>query len=874
MKFKIFFFVLIVSHLNSQSLGDQLRQSLESKKTMKEIMVTVDSFYAVIPNDIRDNGGDGLMKYKHWKRWEWEKGKELGPNGEFVNSTEMVLRADAEENRKNKGMNRSQLSGSWTSIGIKESLYSPDTMSNSYANGVGRVDRIAFHPSNPSIFYVGTPYGGLWKTLNGGTTWQCLTDTIPSIGISGIVVDWATPNIIYILTGTGDNCCGDFVTTFEFNNPSSGVMKSTDGGVTWNATGTLPTTPNIGSYIGYDIAQNPVYPLELLVATSDGVFLTLNGGTSWTKVKDGNHFDVEYKPNDADIVYCTDNDSIFYSTTYGTTWLNSSVNIAIPSTNNRIALGVTNAKTGNVYALCGKATGTGNFQGIYKSTDSGLSFTRIVNTPNILGYVDNGQDNKDQGIYDLAIAISPIDTNIVTTAAINVWGSTNGGVGFSTRSKWHENIVSSTQYVHPDHHSLTYNKLTNRLYTTHDGGINYSDDNGTTWTNITKGLIVSQFYHLAQFKNTPFVFGGGLQDNGIKFRGLGSKNAVHIYGADGFSAAFQPNNPNIMYSTINGGWAKFNTVTGKTIPSSNPITQFFKHVITHPTDTTIVYTGSNPIYRSTNGASSWTNVGSNGLWCIAISPSNPRQLYAAGGPQLGAGTGSISRSSNGGSNWTTLNTGSNGFPAITNIRVTDIAIHPTDSLTLCVTVGGFTAGSKIYYSTDGGTNFTNISSNLPNIIVYSVVLSSSKIYIGTSLGVYSKLNGSTNWTSIRDNMPKTPVTDIFVDENTGTITCSTFGRGLWERKYCVNQIVLIDSLKGKLAYESIDSIRASTFVPGNNDIDSIFLQSGKIKLFPGFQAKQGTYLKANIGNCDNGPQPIVGRNDGQDKIVEKKGNSN
>ncbi|MFM2393074.1 MAG: hypothetical protein RLZZ546_1056, partial [Bacteroidota bacterium] len=199
MKFKIFFFILIAAQLNGQTLGEQLKQILRTKKTMREIMVSVDSFYERLPQDLRDNGGNGLIKLKHWKKWEWEQSKYLGPNGEFVNHKQLIFDADEIESRKNGGKNRSQLSGSWKNIGINNALYSPDSTDNSYANGIGRVDRIAFHPTDPNTYYVGAPYGGLWKTTNNGTTWKCLTDTIPSIGIAGIVVDWNNANNIYIL---------------------------------------------------------------------------------------------------------------------------------------------------------------------------------------------------------------------------------------------------------------------------------------------------------------------------------------------------------------------------------------------------------------------------------------------------------------------------------------------------------------------------------------------------------------------------------------------------------------------------------------------------------------------------------------------------
>ncbi|MBK9735357.1 MAG: hypothetical protein IPO92_10465 [Saprospiraceae bacterium] len=106
--------------VNQNSLGEQLKRKLVNKTKLNDIMFVVDSFYYTISPEIKNNGGDGLVKYKQWKRWEYMMSKQVNPDGSFVNSAKLIMRADEEETRKNNGKNRSQLPGSWNNIGVKK----------------------------------------------------------------------------------------------------------------------------------------------------------------------------------------------------------------------------------------------------------------------------------------------------------------------------------------------------------------------------------------------------------------------------------------------------------------------------------------------------------------------------------------------------------------------------------------------------------------------------------------------------------------------------------------------------------------------------------------------------------------------------------
>lgn len=843
----------IVFNLYGQSLGERLNQKIKDKKNFHEIMKIVDSIYTIAGTDIRNNGGDGLFKYKHWQRWSWYNERRLDENGKIVDINKRKLELDEirqREKSKNKGP-RSYIPGSWKPIGMEVSSYSADTLmnyttgqaGNSYANGTGRLDRIAFHPTDSNTFYVGAPIGGLWKTTDGGATWKCLTDTIPSIGVTGIVVSYANPNTVYILTGQGDGSGG------TQTNKCQGVMKSTDAGLTWSFVGPFPVTPGFTNLVGFELVQNPTNDNILMAVTNDGIFRTSNSGTTWTKTRTGLHYDIAFKPNSGSVVVAASDDSLFYSTNGGISWNASTRNIAPLQPSIRINIEFSISEPNKVYAFHGNNGKLGQFAGIYISTDSGISFTRLATTPNVLGYVINGIDSSSQASYDLCMAVHPDSSSRVIIGSINIWRSSNGGATFTNNTGWYEN-QGAQAYVHCDQHSLAYNPLDDKLYSCNDGGIWVSSNSGNSWTNLSKGLQTGMFYTLTQYKkNTSYILCGGTQDNGVKYRPAGTKNFTHMFGADGVGAAFQPNNPNLFYATVNGGARRFDYQTGSYTYIQPPNASGINFILTHPIDTNIVFCGGNgqPIYRSINKGNNWANVGGIGN-VMAISSVTPTRMFAAGGNLTYL-------SNNTGLTWQVDTTGLG--PNLQNLTVTDIETDPFQGNYAYLTLGGFASGRKVYQTSDGGLTWINISYNLPNVVVNSIAATYDKLYIGTDITVYSKDWGGFTWVDIGDNLPHSPVIDILVDESKGNIILGTWGRGVWQRNYCVNDITLLDSLKGKLEYESTNQIIASALVPGTINFDSIFMTSSKIVLQPGFRSKKGSYMKAARGNCDNGAQPLI-----------------
>ncbi len=864
-KFNSGFILLILTLLSlnavqgQQRLDDQLKSRLVGKTKLVEMMREVDAFYLNSSVSLRDNGALGIPKYKQWKRWEYQMGRSLGENGEFVNRSEMIYDA-VRQNPRPSVNTRNGLNGAWEQIGAEQSSLSTDP-EIAYANGLGRVDRIAFHPTLANIFYVATPYGGLWKTTDSGSSWSCLTDKLPSIGISGIVVDKTNPEILYILTGTADYSIGNFTQIFELNAPSKGVMKSINGGLTWSFTGSFPLTSGVTSYICYDLVQDPNNTAVLFAATSDGIFKTSNSGSTWTKVKTGVHFDLHFHvfSDGSSWLYTANNKSIFYSNPENSpTWFTSAFDVAPTNSSKRIAL--SSNSYGYFYAVAGGALSPGEFQGTYKSSDGGSNFVLQTDTPNILGYEPNGQDAADQADYDLCIAAHWTNNDYVTVGGINIWGSTNGGATMSNKTVWYQEQDVNKAYIHADQHALAYNLLDSKLYACNDGGIYVSTNNGTSWTNLSKGLYISQFYHLSKSSLSSYKLAGGLQDNGIKYRSKGTKDFTHMTGADGFSTSFSPQNPDVFYLTRNTGAYRMKYSDGSEVYLSGHEWGFFPHILAHPVDSNTVfiggaYQGTSGVWKSINKGATFTNKGGKGTWAMAISPSDPTKMYAAGGDSYAPGTGGVYYSSNSGESWTLISSNP-GFPASANYNtVTDIAINPVDPNALYVTVGGFITGSKIFYSGDAGQNWSNYSFDLPNVVVHSAAVVGNRVYVGNDISLYSRTFGTATWVDVGDNLPITPITEILPDNKTGKITIATFGRGVWERSYCVENIYLTEDLEGDLTYKSNNIISSSSFVPGN-DVDKIFFKAGgKVVLTPGFKMSEGSYFVAKQEGCGDGPLP-------------------
>ncbi|GAB1373010.1 hypothetical protein MASR1M45_30740 [Candidatus Kapaibacterium sp.] len=467
------------------------------------------------------NIGHGTPKnemggWKAFKRWEWQWEQRVYPDGNFPSSSHIFNEKTKWKNRKDN-KEKLQEVNSWVSLG-------PYTSPGGYA-GLGRLNWIEEDPNyngtTNTTIWVGSPSGGLWKSTDDGSTWTSKFDNFNCLGVSSIAIQPDTTSIMYIATGDGD----------ASDTYSIGVLKSTDGGETWNTTGLNWSTSNTRTI--RKIIMSPTDFKTLFAATSIGIFRTTNSGNSWSQLNSGTYYDIEFKPGNPTTLYASSATTIIRSTNNGSNW--TTLTNGLPTTNlRRTELAVSPADTNVVYALYGYSGGNNNngFYGVYKTTNAGDNWTAVYTYDggglNLLGWNSNGSDAGGQAWYDLVLACSPTDINEIYVGGVNIWRSTNGGSSWSIVAHW---TGTGAAAVHADHHYLGFAKSTNRLYNGNDGGIYRSTNKGSNWSWLGNGLNITQYYRLGASKTNSARIIAGSQDNGTKL--LKSGTWSDAIGGDG-----------------------------------------------------------------------------------------------------------------------------------------------------------------------------------------------------------------------------------------------------------------------------------------------------------------------------------------------------
>jgi photosystem II stability/assembly factor-like uncharacterized protein len=844
---RIFILILPVG-LNAQ-VDAELKRQLAGKQNLSDMMITVKDYYKN-PETINRLGTTVVNRsLKRWARYEWYMSGRLGPNGEFVNINQKIF--DATYNRTGNIQGRSNAvqssSGSWTPVGPMNT-----------DNGIGRVDRLAFHPTNPDIVYAGTTAGGLWRTTDAGANWTNLTPDIPSGGISGIVIDPINTNTIYILTGDGDSNIGGFVQDYDYMRLSIGVLKSTNGGANWTKMGDFPGA-NYSNLLGYRLIMHPSNNNILYACTNQGIYATSNGGVSWgLNIGGGRFFNMEFKPGTDNICY-TVNSTPDFSTSYflkstnsGLTW--DTVNSVTPQINNptiRVELAVAPSNPNRVYLLAGGVFQNGpfRFKGLLLSENSGDDFNLQTNAPNVLGRITTGLDRVSQSDYDLAIAVSNTNSNVLVTGAIQVWRSSDAGVNLTYSGNLHDDI-----------HDLGYHPVGNKLWAATDGGVYSSEDNGNTWTSHFEDMNITQFYRMAVNPDDYIDLIGGAQDNAVKRKTGATSYFDEIGCCDGFTVGYDQANSNILYA-VNNQTINISTDGGiifNPINPPNPNLPFAMSMAVHSSVGNSIFVGESSIWRTSDGGVNWnSSLNIRGGWFLRTCPSNGSRVYAAGGTQYNSNSGTLRRSDDGGVTWPNGNVLSSnpGFSA-NYTKITSINVDPTNSLRVWVTIGGFTENEKVYYSNDGGANWVNRSGSLPNIPVNCIAIdNSNNAYVGTDNGVYYWGAGMTDWVPFFNNLPYVPVTDLIISEAENRIRAATFGRGIWSSDLystCVTDLSVTGTLEGQEFYEASNSI-SSTALLQTSEGSKIQMRGGnEVLLQDGFTAREMTQFKAMIGPCGSG----------------------
>jgi Secretion system C-terminal sorting domain len=761
-----------------------LVNSEEAKKSEATIDDMVQLFNEYWKNHDKTKKGSG---YKPFMRWENHWRNKTNAQGYLITPQQMW---DAYYAKKNRSMQRNANSvqvatSNWQSVG-------PYTHTNtgSWSSGQGRVNTILVDPSNPNTIYLGAPAGGIWKSTNAGDSWTPLSDNLPQIGVSGIAVDYSNPNIIYIATGDAD----------ASDTYSVGVLKSTDGGITWNTTGL--TFFDTNSRAG-DILINPSDSNMLWVATDGGLYRSTNAGTSWTMVQAGDFSQgrIRLKPGNNSTVYAVSNNRFYRSTNSGASF--SVITTGLPSSSGRMLLDVTPANSEVVYIL--SATTSYGLQGVYKSTNGGTSWTKTSGTTNIF--------ESEQAWYDLALAVSTTNADQVYTGCLNIWKSNNSGANFTKINSWSE--PNSVTYSHADIHYLRF--YGNKLYCGSDGGIYVSDNAAASFTDKTATAQIGQFYRIAVSKQTASKMVGGLQDNGGY--AYSDNQWKNYYGADGMDAAVHPTNSDLFYGFIqSGGGLYISNNAGNSLTSSvgmpdgeqgNWVTPLAMNSAGE------LFSGYTNLYMLSG--TDWIQQNAspfNGdsFEYIAIDPNDDFSMYVVDGNVL-------YKSTDKGVNFDSVYFASNS--------ITSVDVHSSNSSIIYITTGG--TDGEVLQSTDGGNTFTSISEGLPNIgkniVVHQGRHTDNPLYVGTSLGVYYRDDTMSQWEPFDTNLPNVTVTDLEINLEDNVIVAATYGRGIWQSAIPVqipaNDIRINEIVSPSSVNVNCDSNVAPEITVKNNGVNPI-----------------------------------------------------
>ncbi len=699
---------------------------------------------------------------KQFRRWEYIMAPRLS-NSTYLDSKILWKEIIS------KPINPPEDSAEWSFVGPESTPYEIETTLKS---GNGRLNCIAFHPTDQNIFYVGAPSGGFWKTTNGGTSWATTSDKLDAIGISDIVVSHKNPSIIYLATGDGD--AGD---TYGI-----GIIKSIDGGETWDTTN---LSFSISNHLYFRrIIMHPENPDTMFATSNSGIYKTTDGWETFTSLNTTESFrDIEFKPGDPTYIYATTYNiygdaKILRSTDGGETFNDISTSLDFSNVD-RSELAVSVANPNYIYAVASKAS-TGGLYSVIRSTNSGNSWVEVFNDDfeNLLGWAEDGEDHADggQGWYDLSLAVSPTDINTIILGGVNVWKSTNGGSAWSLSGFWTHG--SSVDYVHADQHMFAYSPITNDLFTANDGGIYKSSDDGDNWNDISNDIQILQSYKLGISQLSEGKIITGNQDNGTFL--LTSNEWFSLLGGDGMQCHIDPTNDDILYGSFyygdiyrsNDGGLTFYSIK----PSGSGDGEWVTPYILHPVTPATIYAGFKEVYKSSDRGETWAPISENlttsNLEQLAVSASNDNFIYASHGN-------TIYKTTNGGTNWTTL---ANSLPDET---ITSICISPNDYNEVWITFSGYSENIKVYHTLDGGSTWSNYSEGLPNLPVNDIIFrhnSIKELYLATDIGVYFRHADTNTWLNFSNNLPNVIVTDLEIADDFNLLRAATYGRGVWETR--------------------------------------------------------------------------------------------
>ena len=681
----------------------------------------------------------------------------------------------------------------------------------------GRIDDLAVVEADPNVFYVGAAAGGIFKTINGGQSWQAIFEDQPNPSIGDLALAPSNPSILYAGTGEPNNR--------QSSSWGDGVYKSSDAGKTWQHVG-LKESHHIGRIVVHPTDPNIVY----VAAQGDlwgpnkerGVYMSTDGGATWKQTlyvnEDTGASDIAIDPQSPNILYATvyqrrrtafgyngggPGSGLYRSTDAGLHWTRMAGGLPAQGDLGRCALDIYRKNPNIVYALVEHAT----LGGVYRSEDKGATWARMG-------------DTNPRPSYFSQIRIDPNNDQKIWLGGVNIYMSVDGGRTFD-QGRFRD--------VHSDVHAIWIDPAnSDHLYIGCDGGVWVTNDSGRNWRHINN-IALGQFYEVAFDFQKPYRICGGAQDNyswcgpssTAQQLGIGNEDWFTVQGGDGFYNRIDPSDPNTIYAESQDGNLSrrdLRTTESKSIRPLEPNDtapryrfQWNSPLMISPHDPKTIYYGGNHLFKSTDRGDNWEVLGedlttgadrnkqiimgkvvdnnilsrNDGVvaWpCITAIAESP---VKAGVLWVGTDDGNVQMSRDGGKTWQNVVSHIQGAPKGGYVSRIEPG-HQNEGTAYIAFDNHRSAdyGIYIFRTTNHGDSFTRITNGIPPEagtvhVVREDPQNPDLLFAGTEFGLFVTFDRGANWRRLKNGLPTVPVFDLQIHPRDHDLILATHGRSFY-----------------------------------------------------------------------------------------------
>ena len=712
------------------------------------------------------------QNHKRWRRLVDPYVQEDGTLS--IPSTSEQIRQHQFVEKKRVGVRRSL--GAWSPLGPFETYNDEAEMTVSWQANVYTIDQSV---SNPDVVYVGTESGGVFKSIDKGEQWQMVSQNSNIRSVSSIKVDPTDDQVVYV----GDG---------------GAIYQTLDGGESWVV---VLVEDDLGIV---DFAISPSNSQIVFAASGLGLYRSNDRGSSWTRIHQGRIWDIELQPGTPSTVMMLvsnpserktefwkseDDGETFTLRTDG--WYNS-------NDNNRTELGgrmtVTEADPNRVYVILvgNSKAGDDGYIGVYRSSDAGDSWA--ITNPPMGGPYDDTHNNLatlsntnslQQGYYNLGIAASDDDPDVVLVGCLNLWRTVDGGASFEALGGYQGPVG----YIHPDQQEIEING--NDMWVVNDGGINYSTDYFDSHQSRKKGLNASEFWGFGSAWNENLIVGGRYHNGNSAHRpSYGDGNFLRLGGAEASTGYVQPGGAAVAYfSDISAKLipeqideAAVNVAALSLFPNESFFASNYSELEFDPNCYGHMWLGrDNKLYKSEDNGNSFDLIKAFGevddpVHNIEISRVDNTVMYVYQRTTFFGAVLWVTR--DGGESWQQKT-----FPEVGSQRSGSLAIHSSNPGSLWVTFSHQTNdGEKVFRTDDYGDTWTNISSPIldgEKIHCSFHQSGTENLFVGTDYSIY--VHNGTEWSDCSDGLPQRFSTNRFqpfYKEN--KLRIASYGNGIWE----------------------------------------------------------------------------------------------